>query len=112
MQKVSNPVGATTVGRVTHRLSLDKPLKAQGAPEIVAPLPSCSDRLKRNLGGEDLPQHLARLDGLPAKHACYVVDPGTKLLSDLIYVQNRDPRQPLKPSEVRREVRLPGLLGT
>jgi hypothetical protein len=35
----SNPVGATTVRRVIHRLARDEPLEAQRAPELVASLP-------------------------------------------------------------------------
>jgi hypothetical protein len=101
-----------TVRRVIHRLPGDEPFEAQGAPELVAPLPARADRLELDLVGENLPQHLPLLDGLPAQETRHVADPSAELLSDLVGVEARDLSQALEPCEASRQGRLPCLLGT
>ena len=64
LQKVSNPVGATNVGRTIHRLSGDELLEAQAASELVAPLPPPT-----RLAARIFREHLLRLESLPREYA-------------------------------------------
>jgi hypothetical protein len=59
---------ATIIGRVIHRLALDKLLETQVAPELVAPLAARPDRLELDFVGEEAATALSQTVEADVKH--------------------------------------------
>ena len=78
---------------------------------LYPPLPSRPDRLELYLVGEDLPQHLPRLDSPTDQEARDVADAGAEAAGDLLDLHGRESCHPTQLVQIGRKHSLPGLLG-
>ena len=75
----SNPVGATTIGRVIdfrlcQGIPSDQPIDREGSSELVAPFSALAHRLELDLVGEEFPEHLPRLGDMAPEQRLHILD--------------------------------------